>query len=103
MTRRVYLLAAANEELEEQHAWYALNAGPRTAQRFLYELRTTFRRLAASPGRGRFLLTARPELIGLRYWLIRGFPMIVYFRAVDDGIEILHVLHAARDRRGVVE
>jgi hypothetical protein len=29
--------------------------------------------------------------------------MLVFFREVADGIEVVHVLHAARDRRGVVE
>jgi plasmid stabilization system protein ParE len=29
---------------------------------------------------------------------MRGFPFLVYYRESDEGIEVLHVLHGARDR-----
>ena len=31
-------------------------------------------------------------------WTIRGFPNHqIYYRPIDDGIEVIRVLHAARD------
>ena len=83
--------------------WYVANAGPRTARRFLRELRSVMQRLAAAPRRGRIVLTARAELVGLRCWAMRGLPFLVFYRAVVGGIEVVHVFHGARDRSGITE
>jgi toxin ParE1/3/4 len=43
-----------------------------------------------------------PALTGMRSWPIRGFGNhLVFYRPTDDGIEILRVLHGARDLRRV--
>jgi toxin ParE1/3/4 len=41
---------------------------------------------------------AKGRLLGLRAWQIRGFENhIIFYRPVEDGIEVVRVLHAARD------
>jgi plasmid stabilization system protein ParE len=34
---------------------------------------------------------------------VPGFTFLVYYREVNDGIEIVHVLHAARDCDPILE
>ena len=41
---------------------------------------------------------ARPIMAGVRSWGIRGFPNhLIFYRPTDDRIEVIRVLHAARD------
>ena len=41
---------------------------------------------------------ANPKLAGLRMWPIKGFEkQLVFYRPVKEGIEVIRVLHAARD------
>ena len=45
----------------------------------------------------------RAGLVGLRCWARRGLPLLVFYRVVVGGIEVVHVLHGARDRGGITE
>ena len=39
-----------------------------------------------------------PRFAGLRVWRIQGFPNhLIFYRPIDGGIEVVRVLHAARD------
>jgi toxin ParE1/3/4 len=39
------------------------------------------------------------ELADLRAWpILRFFNYVIYYRPVPDGIEVVRILHAARDR-----
>jgi plasmid stabilization system protein ParE len=39
-----------------------------------------------------------PRLKGVRSWLVSGFEnYIIFYRAIPEGIEVLHVYHGARD------
>lgn len=98
MTRRFFILDAADREIDAQVAYYAEHAGAAVAERFYAALKGTFHNLLENPGHGRRFESANPALVGVRVWLVHGFPFLVYYREVDDGIEIVHVLHGARDR-----
>jgi toxin ParE1/3/4 len=42
--------------------------------------------------------STNPRLGGLRVWRIEGFlNHLVFYRAVDGGIEVVRISHAARD------
>lgn len=58
-----------------------------------------FTLLADRPAIGRLRTDLRhPRLQGLRSWGIRGFESyLIFYRASDDGIEVVRVLHGARD------
>jgi len=62
------------------------------ADAFLDTINTTFLRLAAAPQAGR----SRPELFSDLLSFPVGRYLIFYF-ALQDGIEIVRVLHGARD------
>ena len=98
MTKRFFILDAADREIDAQVAYYAEHAGAAVAERFYAALKGTFHNLLENPGHVRPFESANPALVGVRVWLVHGFPFLVYYREVDDGIEIVHVLHGARDR-----
>ncbi|MBK8098773.1 MAG: type II toxin-antitoxin system RelE/ParE family toxin [Planctomycetes bacterium] len=60
--------------------------------------KATLRRLVENPGHGRVFESQRVALDGVRTWVVRGFPFLVYYREVADGIEVIHILHGARDQ-----
>ncbi len=103
MTKRFFILEHADREVDEQVAYYAEKAGATVAELFYSTLKTTLAALAASWARGRFFGSKHPALAGLRVWLVHGFPVLVYYREVEDGIEVVHVLHGARDRGPILE
>ena len=54
--------------------------------------------LAATPGLGRLRKFRSPRLKGIRSWLVSGFDnYLIFYRAIPEGIEVLHVYHGARD------
>ena len=88
---RVTRSAAARADLADIWDYVAQNS-PQRATAFLRELEGLFQTLADQPLMGR----ARPEL-GED---IRSFPVaryVVYYQPWPDGVDIVRVLHAARD------
>ena len=69
------------------------------AERFLSVAAEAFDFLARMPGAGRPWESSDPRLADVRvYPLPRGFRnYIVFYRPVGDEVEILRVLHGARD------
>jgi len=66
--------------------------------RFFEAAEATFGKLADAPGMGRPLASADIRLVGIRVWPVAGFPnYLIFYRPVSDGIEVIDVLHAARD------
>ena len=67
---------------------------PTNAERFLDKLHTTMQRLSEFPGIGQ----RREELANS----VRSFPegnYLIFYTSVDDGIDVIRVLHGARDLR----
>ena len=68
------------------------------ADRFLDASETTFRSLAESPQVGAVYPTKNERLDGLRVFRVQGFPNhLAFYLERNDGIEIVRVLHGARD------
>lgn len=88
---RVTRSAEARADLAD--IWdYLAQDNPRRATAFLRELESTFQTLADQPFAGR----KRPEL-GED---VRSLPVgryVVYYQPWPDGIDVVRVLHAARD------
>jgi toxin ParE1/3/4 len=65
---------------------------------FLDASETAFEQLTETPGLGRLREFGSPTLKGLRSWRIRGFDnWLVFYRVADETVEIVRVLHGARD------
>ena len=54
--------------------------------------------LATLPGIGEAFLTDHPRLQGVRRFRVAGFPNhLIFYREIEGGIEVVRVLHGARD------
>jgi toxin ParE1/3/4 len=74
------------------------------AERFLDAAEATFTDLAAIPLMGRTIAFQSPHAQGMRVWRVRGFERyLIFYRPGERGIEVVRVLHAARDIEGLFE
>jgi toxin ParE1/3/4 len=88
----------------EQIADYLAARSIDAAERFLDSCRAEYERLAAMPLMGRLREFKNPAAANIRSWPIGGFPNHpIFYRPVEDGVEILHVLHGARDLEALFE
>lgn len=72
--------------------------GVELAQHFLDASRATFEELAGMPRAGLLCDFRRPALRRLRRWWIKGFEnWLVFYVPKRNGIEIVRVVHGARD------
>ncbi len=104
MTRRYQVLPAADRDLDDQAAYLAIEASLETALRFYDAASTSFDRIASMPGIGERWQSTNPRLTELRVWRVDGFQKhLIFYRLADDGVEIIRVLHGARDIDSVLE
>ena len=82
----------------EQTVGYLDSQSSTAADRFLEEFYTSAERLAAMPGLGPIRRT-RGRLKGLRSWPLVSFgPYVLFYLPLHGGgIEVVRVLHGARD------
>lgn len=56
------------------------------------------------PGLGKFSKFSNPQLAGIRQYSINGFRLyLIFYLVIDSGIEILRVLHGARDLEAILD
>ncbi len=96
----------AKQVLKKPEAWrdlqglaeFIANDRLATADRFLDAAEATFVFLAEHSTIGTPCQFKSPEARGLRQWRVKGFQKhLIFFRPVTDGIEVIRVIHAARD------
>jgi toxin ParE1/3/4 len=93
----VVIRPRADTDIEEL-ADYIAGDSPRAALRFYEATRATFHFLASMPEIGEACLFREPAHANLRMWPVKGFKKyIIFYRPVSDGVEIVRVIHAARD------
>ncbi len=79
-------------------ATYIGQSNPAAAARFLDSAEETLALLAESPYIGSPWESDHRRCRDLRCWPVRGFPNhLVFYRPVRGGIDLIRVLHAARD------
>jgi toxin ParE1/3/4 len=94
---RVVQHDTARRELEDIIDYIAVRSQS-AARRLLDAVERAFALLADMPELGSPWLTSRPELAGLRRWRPGRFKnYVIFYRPLADGIEVLHVVHGARD------
>lgn len=77
---------------------------PSSAARFLDAAERTFAALAQMPEMGETFLSDHPRLQGLRKFRISGFGnYLLFYRPIRGGIEVVRVIHGARDLPSVLE
>jgi toxin ParE1/3/4 len=56
------------------------------------------------PGMGVATIFRNPKCGMLRRWRVRGFAdFLIFYRPLDDGIEVVRVLHGARETEKLFE
>ena len=87
------LRMAPRTRADLKEVWrYVSPAGDAVADRHVRAIREQCRMLARFPGIGR----TREELApGLRSFAVP--PFVIFFQVLDDAVEIVRVLHGARD------
>jgi toxin ParE1/3/4 len=81
-----------------QHFIYIGQNNLGAAERFLVAVEEALEKLADMPGMGAKREFRKPELVGIRSWVVTGFKnYIIFYKEINGGIEVLRVLHGARD------
>lgn len=98
MSGRIVRRPRAFLDLDEAAAHIQGRSSAERAIRFLRAAESTFALLAGMPGMGHAYVPDEPLFAGLRYFPITGHrKFLVFHRPLADGIEVLRVLHGARD------
>ncbi len=83
---------------------YIWERSPDAAGRFRQAAEATFTALAKSPGIGEVYKVNNPRLEGLRCTNVRRFKnYLIFYLPIPGGIDVIRVLHAARDIRAILE
>jgi toxin ParE1/3/4 len=98
-----HLLPQAEADIDAQADYIAQNS-PRAARRFYAAVRKSAEDLAVMPGLGSRCEFASPRAAELRMLPIPGFKNhLIFYRPVENGIEVIRVLHGARDLESLFE
>jgi toxin ParE1/3/4 len=87
-----------------EQATYIAQDNLDTAERFLVVAEETFQLLGRMSGIGKLCSFSNPQLSGIRQYAIKGFKnYLIFYRATDSEVEVLRVLHGARDLEAILE
>ena len=93
------LAPAALGDLEDLWDYYAIELqNPEAADRLRDEMFEAFRKLVKTPGVGHFRSDLSKE--PLRFWRVRKY--LVVYRSEKRPLEIVRVLHGARDVQAIL-
>jgi toxin ParE1/3/4 len=95
--KTVVFRTAANRDVREAANYYTDMIDADTAFRFALAVSAGIHDIAVSPKLGSPRYAELVNLPGLRNRKLRRFPQIVFYMEYDEHIEIIRVLHAARD------
>ena len=95
---RVIKRAPAKLDLIDHFVFLGENASVEVAKRFIQSANTAFEELAQMPEMGAARTFRNPRFASVRMWPVRGFErFLIFYRPLKDGIEVLRVVHGARD------
>jgi toxin ParE1/3/4 len=74
------------------------------SDKFLVAAEKTFQQLGKMPGMGKSCNFYNPNLMGIRQQAIKGFKKyLIFYRTSDFDVEIIRVIHSARDIEAILE
>ena len=89
--------ARALKDVDRAISFYLSEAGEDVTITFIDAVERAYKHIAAYPASGSLRYSHEMDLPGLRNWLIKPFPYIVFYVEQHDRIDIWRVLHAERD------
>lgn len=100
--RQLVVRERAMRDLEERSC-YISQHNPAAALRFLEAAKAGLRQLVNMPGLGARYAPDHPLLADLRSFPITRFNRdLIFYRPLADGIEVVRVLHGARDIEAIL-
>lgn len=97
MKKPAVLTSAAEEDVAKQAVWIAAD-NPVAANRFIDAVAETIRFVENSPQAGGRFTVRSEKLQGLRKVAVTGFEnWLLFYLERDDSLQIVRLLHAARD------
>jgi toxin ParE1/3/4 len=101
---RVQLLPAAERDIDEQAEQLANHASLNVALRYRDAIHQTILLLMQQPELGSRFRASSPRLQDVRFRPIRGFAEhVLFYRLVDESIEVVRVLHGKRDLDAILQ
>jgi toxin ParE1/3/4 len=95
---KIYFRPRAWADIQESAEYLASEASTETAERFLDAIVELTQRLAGLPQMGAHCQFRNPQLQSVRRLPVTGFEKwLVFYQESDGGIEVIRVLHGARD------
>jgi toxin ParE1/3/4 len=103
VTVRYVVRPKADQDLEDQAYYLAVEATPEVGHRFLIAAHEAFTLLATEPEMGWHPKLKHPDLSTVRIFRVKGFEkMLILYRPSPDGIEILRVIHGSRNLQALL-
>lgn len=101
--RRIRVRAAARADILEIMEYIAADS-PRSSRRFPWAIEKLAKRLAEFPELGALYDSVEADFAGLRVFSVPRFrKYLVFYRVEDDVIDIIRVIHGARDLPTILE
>lgn len=103
MSLRVVRRPRARRDIVDIAVFIAQDS-PESSDRFLEATELTLQALARMPRVGALCRFRNPRFAGVRMWRVRGFEnYLIFYRPRKDGIEVLRLIHGARDIASLFE
>ncbi|OFX14197.1 MAG: plasmid stabilization protein [Alphaproteobacteria bacterium RIFOXYD12_FULL_60_8] len=87
----------ANRDVETAIDHYLGEAGEAVALGFINALESAYRHITQHPASGSGRYAYDLNLPGLKFWPLKGYPYLVFYRDGETHIDVWRVLHAVRD------
>jgi toxin ParE1/3/4 len=95
---RLVVTEAADSDIVEAAGYLAEAAGTDVALRFYLRVDGAFLMLSSNPSIGHPRSFRRADLAAMRSWRVPGFDnWLIFYRATSRKLEIVRVVHGARD------
>ena len=99
----VSVLPTARRDQLDQAEYYDSHGGAALGDKFLDCCQAAFDRLSAFPDIGTKVRYRHPRLAGCRFTMVPGFDQILIFYRITGHVEIVRILHGARDIEAAFE
>lgn len=97
MPRIIIRRQLARTDIEQAAVYYLESAGLAAAERFVAAVEAAVANAATHPEAGSARYAQPLDRPGLRFWPLKGFPYLVFYRDTGDHFDVWRVLHAERD------
>jgi toxin ParE1/3/4 len=104
MKGRVHRRIQAKFDLINHAVYLVTESSPETADRFVDAAESAFTQLAGQPQMGWQRTFRNHRLSSICVWRVKGFTdYLIFYLPLDDGVDIIRVLHGKRDLENVLE